>query len=126
VTADSVKREVVLHPVGRVISPDSAEPKEIEIAPEFADGLDGVEGHEHLWILYWMHQLPDADRRKLQAHPRGDTAQPKRGVFALHSPMRPNPIGMTRVRLVKREGNRLLVEGLDAREGSPVLDIKSG
>jgi tRNA-Thr(GGU) m(6)t(6)A37 methyltransferase TsaA len=120
------RQQIMLRAIGRVISPDAVEPKEIEIAPGFANGLDGVEEHEHLWILYWMHRLADADRRMLQAHARGDTTQPERGVFALHSPMRPNPIGMTRVRLVKREGNRLLVEGLDALEGSPVLDIKSG
>ncbi|UCH36661.1 MAG: SAM-dependent methyltransferase, partial [Armatimonadota bacterium] len=53
-------------------------------------------------------------------------SRPLTGVFALHSPMRPNPIGMTRVRLVRRAGNRLVVEGLDALDGSPVLDIKSG
>lgn len=125
-TADAADNRVILDPVGWVVSPDSAEPKEIEIAPEFASGLEGVEEHGHLWILYWMHRLSDADRRMLQAHPRGDTTQPKRGVFALHSPMRPNPIGMTRVKLLARRGNRLIVAGLDARDGSPVLDIKSG
>lgn len=125
-TVDAARNAVVLHPVGWVVSPDSAEPVEIEIAPEFAGGLEGVEQHGHLWILYWMHRLSDADRRILRAHPKGDAAQPKRGVFALHSPMRPNPIGMTRVRLLRRCGNRLLVEGLDALEGSPVLDIRSG
>jgi tRNA (Thr-GGU) A37 N-methylase len=49
-----------------------------------------------------------------------------RGVFSLRSPMRPNPIGLTRVRLLKKEGNTLLVEGLDALDGSPIIDIKSG
>jgi len=61
----------------------------------------------------------------LQVHPRGDLARPKRGVFTTRSPVRPNPIGLTRVELVKRQGNILIVQGLDAFEGSPVLDIKS-
>lgn len=114
---------IILRPIGKVIG---AEPKEIEVAPEFVDGLEGVEEKEYLWVLYWMNQLAEAERRRLQVHPKGDKTQPQRGVFALHSPMRPNPIGMTRVKLVRRCGNRLLVEGLDALEGSPVLDIKSG
>jgi tRNA (Thr-GGU) A37 N-methylase len=73
-----------------------------------------------------MHGVSKRDRSAFQAHPRGYITQPKVGVFALHGPSRPNPIGMTRVRLLKRRGNRLVVEGLDALEGSPVLDMKSG
>jgi tRNA-Thr(GGU) m(6)t(6)A37 methyltransferase TsaA len=73
-----------------------------------------------------MHQLSEADRQKLQAHPMGDVTTEKRGVFALRSPMRPNPIGLTRVRLVERKGNILIVEGLDAFDESPVIDIKPG
>jgi tRNA-Thr(GGU) m(6)t(6)A37 methyltransferase TsaA len=118
--------EIVVRPIGRVVSREGSQRQEIEIAHEFVPGLKGVEGHEHLWVLFWMHQLTEEDRAILQAHPRGDTTQPKAGVFALHSPCRPNPIGMTRVRLVNRRGNRLMVDGLDAFNGSPVLDIKSG
>ncbi|GAH56687.1 unnamed protein product, partial [marine sediment metagenome] len=55
----------------------------------------------------------------------GNLTQPKRGVFTTRSPARPNPIGLTKVKLVKKEGNVLIVQGLDALEGSPVLDIKS-
>ena len=120
------KQNIMLHPIGRVLSADTTGPKEIEIASEFAVGLDGVEEHEYLWVLFWMHRLSDSDRQGLRAHPRGDVSRPKVGVFSLHSPMRPNPIGMTRVRLLERRGNVLVVEGLDALQGSPVLDIKSG
>lgn len=115
-----------MRPIGRVVSRAGSQRQEIVIASEFVSGLEGVEGHEHLWVLFWMHQLTEDDRAILQAHPRGDTTQPKAGVFALHSPCRPNPFGMTRVRLLGRKGNRLVVEGLDAFDGSPVLDIKSG
>ena len=115
-----------LLPIGRVRSPGNGQPAEITVDAQFAEGLDGIESQEHLWILYWMHRLSDADRMKLKVHPRGDHARPKRGVFALHSPSRPNAIGMTRVRLLERDGNRLSVADLDALDGSPVLDIKSG
>jgi len=73
-----------------------------------------------------MHKLSEEDRTKLQAHPMGDVTKEKRGVFALKSPMRPNPIGLTRVRLIERNGNVLIVEGLDAFDESPVIDIKPG
>jgi tRNA-Thr(GGU) m(6)t(6)A37 methyltransferase TsaA len=62
----------------------------------------------------------------VKVHPQGDLNKPLRGVFSMRSPMRPNPIGLTRVRLLKKEGNTLLVEGLDALDGSPIIDIKSG
>ncbi|HIE26033.1 TPA: tRNA (N6-threonylcarbamoyladenosine(37)-N6)-methyltransferase TrmO [Candidatus Poribacteria bacterium] len=99
---------------------------QIHIHDEFSAGLKGVENCEHLWILFWMHKLSEEDREKLQVHPRGDVTKEKRGVFALRSPMRPNPIGLTRVRLIKRDRNILIVEGLDAFDESPVIDIKPG
>ncbi|MBC8231485.1 tRNA (N6-threonylcarbamoyladenosine(37)-N6)-methyltransferase TrmO [bacterium] len=99
---------------------------QIHIHDKFSEGLKGVENCEHLWILFWMHKLSEEDREKLQAHPMGDITKEKRGVFALRSPMRPNPIGLTKVRLVKRNGNVLIVEGLDAFDESPVIDIKPG
>ncbi len=117
---------ITLVPIGHVRARTQDSLKEIELQPQFGDGLAGVESQERLWVLYWMHQLSAGDRTLLRVHPRGDCSRPKRGVFALHSPSRPNPIGMTRVTLLRREGNRLLVEGLDALAGSPVLDIKSG
>ena len=96
----------------------------IEVFPEYADGLLGIERVRELQVLYWMHRVSEADRGVLQAHPRGDSSKPGRGVFALRSPMRPNPIGSTVVALEKVDGARLTVSGLDAFDGSPVLDIK--
>jgi tRNA-Thr(GGU) m(6)t(6)A37 methyltransferase TsaA len=116
---------IVLRPIGRVVEA-GGERQVIEVDPAYAAGLDGIEGEEHLWVLFWMHELTDADRTILHAHPMGDPARPETGVFALHSPYRPNPIGMTRVRLLQRDRNRLTVADLDALAGSPVLDIKSG
>jgi tRNA (adenine37-N6)-methyltransferase len=103
------------------------EPKniaQIEICHQFSAGLKGIENADFLWIMFWMHRLSEDHRKMLQVHPRGDVAREKKGVFALRSPMRPNPIGLTKVRLVKRKGNILTVEGLDALDGTPVIDIK--
>jgi len=101
-------------------------PQIIEVRPEHEECLLRVEECEHLWVLFWMGELAPEDREVAQVHPRGDQEVPLHGVFATHSPMRPNPIGMTRVRLIARDGLRLTVEGLDAHDGSPVIDIKSG
>ena len=98
--------------------------KQIEVCEQFSDGLKGVENVDSLLILFWMNRLDEGQRQVLQVHPRGDTSKEKRGVFVLRSPMRPNPIGLTKVRLVKREGNILTVEGLDALDDTPVIDIK--
>ena len=97
---------------------------QIEIYEQFSAGLKSIENADALWIMFWMHRLSESDRSILQAHPRGDMAKEKRGVFALRSPMRPNPIGLTKVKLVERKGNTLIVEGLDALNETPVLDIK--
>jgi tRNA-Thr(GGU) m(6)t(6)A37 methyltransferase TsaA len=121
-----VTEPIALSPIGRVHLRGPGKQARIEVYSRFVEGLDGVESEEHLWILYWMHRLPAEQRTLLRTHPRGDASRPRRGVFALHSPCRPNPIGMTRVRLLKREGPTLIVEGLDALDGSPVLDVKSG
>lgn len=85
-----------------------------------------MENRGHLWVLFWMNRLSEKDRETALVHPRGDRTREKQGVFALHSPMRPNPIGMTRVELIERNGNILIVKGLDAFDGTPVIDIKSG
>ena len=97
---------------------------QIQIYDRFSAGLKGVEKADCLWILYWMHKLSEEDRRILQVHPMGDRTRGKEGVFALRSPMRPNPIGLTKVKLIERKGHLLIVEGLDAFDGTPVLDIK--
>jgi tRNA-Thr(GGU) m(6)t(6)A37 methyltransferase TsaA len=96
----------------------------VEVYPDYAEGLTGIERLSEVQVLYWMHKLDENDRNTLITHPRGEKARPKEGVFALRSPMRPNPVGSSVVRLLGREGNKLFVTGLDAMVGSPVLDIK--
>ncbi len=104
--------------------PDFPRLAEIAVFPRYLQALEGLEADSHIWVAYWMHELPKEERGRLKAHPMGDRSQPERGVFALRSPARPNPIGWTLVRLLERREGRLLVDGLDARPGSPVLDIK--
>jgi tRNA-Thr(GGU) m(6)t(6)A37 methyltransferase TsaA len=97
----------------------------ILIYPQYAEGLDGVDAYEHLYVLYWLHKGDNPERRAtLRVVPRRHGATEERGVFSTHSPHRPNPVGLTIVELVKAEGNRLTVKGLDAFEGSPIVDIK--
>jgi tRNA-Thr(GGU) m(6)t(6)A37 methyltransferase TsaA len=86
--------------------------------------LDGIEGFSHLLVLYWAHQTPRESRSLKKVHPMGRKENPLTGIFATCSPARPNPILMTAVRLVSREKNVLEVRGLDAIDGSPVIDLK--
>jgi len=97
---------------------------EIAIHPEYADLLHGIEDFSHILVLYWAHKV-DADGRRLtRVHPMGRKDLPLVGVFATCSPARPNPILTIAVRLVERSGPVLHVSGLDAVDGSPVIDIK--
>ncbi len=91
------------------------------IEPELKPGLTGLKTGDRLLVLFVFHR---AERGSLLQHPRGDASRPERGVFALRSPRRPNPIGATVVELLAMDGNELEVRGLDALDGSPVLDIK--
>lgn len=104
---------------------------ELEIFPEFADGLEGIDGYSHLFVIVYFDRLRPEQIGPLKVKPRGLLKHgfkleelPLLGVFALDSPTRPNPIGLTLVRVVKREGNRILVQGLDFFDGTPILDIK--
>ena len=91
----------------------------IELRPEFALALEGLEGFSRIEVLYWLHE---ARRDLLTQSPKGRDAV--RGTFSLRSPVRPNPIGLSRVRLLARHGNVLEVRGLDCLDGTPLLDLK--
>jgi tRNA-Thr(GGU) m(6)t(6)A37 methyltransferase TsaA len=86
--------------------------------------LDRIEEFSHLLVLYWAHCVPPEGRSLLRVHPKGRKDFPLVGVFADCSPARPNPICSTVVRLIEHHGNVLKVEGLDAVDGSPIIDIK--
>ncbi|MGE4193175.1 MAG: tRNA (N6-threonylcarbamoyladenosine(37)-N6)-methyltransferase TrmO [Pseudodesulfovibrio sp.] len=101
---------------------DGAVRARIEMNPAYAEGLDGLEPGARLELFTWFHQ---SDRSVLKVHPRGIKERPLRGVFATRSPARPNPIGLHRVTLVAiEEPLTLVVEPLEAIDGTPIIDIK--
>jgi tRNA-Thr(GGU) m(6)t(6)A37 methyltransferase TsaA len=91
----------------------------LDILPEFEQGLTDIEGFSHIFVIWAFHQ---ADGYSLLGKPPTDDRP--HGVFATRSPRRPNPIGLTVVELLSREGTRLQVRGIDMLDGTPILDIK--
>ncbi|AUC54297.1 tRNA (N6-threonylcarbamoyladenosine(37)-N6)-methyltransferase TrmO [Sagittula sp. P11] len=91
----------------------------VDLHAPYVPALDGIEAQDHLQLLYWLHE---ARRDLLTQQRRGEGAP--RGTFTLRSPLRPNPLGVSSVRLLRREGARLVVRGLDCLDGTPLLDIK--
>jgi tRNA-Thr(GGU) m(6)t(6)A37 methyltransferase TsaA len=97
----------------------------IEIFEPYQDALLGLEGFSHIHVLFWFHENDTPDlRRTLQVHPRKDPANPLTGVFATHSPRRPNLIGLSRCRITAIEGSLIRIDAIDARDDSPVIDLK--
>ncbi len=96
----------------------------IIIDESLADILEGIEEYSHLIILYWAHKVPEDGRSLAKVHPMGREDITEKGIFCTCSPARPNPVLMTVVRLKGRKANVLEVFGLDAVDGSPVIDIK--
>jgi tRNA-Thr(GGU) m(6)t(6)A37 methyltransferase TsaA len=92
---------------------------EVEVFENFGPGLDDIDGFSHLILVFVFHESKE---KNLHAHPPFDGK--RRGVFATRSPHRPNPIGITVVKLEGREENILKVSGLDVFKGTPILDIK--
>ncbi len=95
---------------------------ELALDPELAAALAGLDGYSHVWVLFALHTVGDDGRQVVTQHPAGAPAPT--GVFALRTQARPNPIGMTAVELLRVDGGTLRVRGLDALDGTPVLDIK--
>jgi tRNA-Thr(GGU) m(6)t(6)A37 methyltransferase TsaA len=117
--AIGVVRNEVKEPTHR----DSGEiVSEIIIDSNFTEALDNLEEFSHIIVLYWIHRSRRPSPMKV--HPRGNPERALTGVFATRSPSRPNPIGKATVRLLERQDNILKVRGLDAIDGTPVLDIK--
>lgn len=89
-----------------------------------ADALAGLEAFSHVEVVFHFHRLAESDVSTGARHPRGNPDSPLTGIFAQRGSPRPNRIGVTRCRVVSLEGPYLVVEGLDAVDGTPVLDIK--
>ncbi len=125
---------MLIEPIGRVVegyaSRDEAPPQgrfekekrfTIELDPELVPGLEGLKPGDWIWILLWFHRSRPAT---LRVHPRGDKSRPRTGLFHSRSPNRPNPLGLDLGRIESMAGNTLVVSGLDAVTGTPVVDIK--
>ena len=124
---------MTLVPIGVVSSPltdPAAAPKQgsegapdawLVLEPGVAEGLDGMRPGDEIIVLTWLHR---ARRDILRVHPRDDRSNPERGVFTTRSADRPNPIGLHRVEVAAIEGARVLVRGLEAVDGTPVVDLK--
>jgi tRNA-Thr(GGU) m(6)t(6)A37 methyltransferase TsaA len=97
---------------------------EIEIDQSLTEALDNLDEFSHIIVLYWMHKINTTEPPPAKVHPKGKLELPLVGLFATRSPNRPNPLGETTVRLLKRQENILKVRGLDAIDGTPVIDIK--
>lgn len=124
--------DITLQPVGVVRSPISDRkdmpplgvPAAVEIFPEFAAGLLRLEKHSHIWVLAWLDL---SGRDALQVTPRGvrdQGVEGLHGVFAVRSPTRPNPIGLTAARITSRSANRIELDRLDFSDGTLVIDLK--
>lgn len=100
-------------------------PAIIRVFPEHGERLQGIDGFSHLQVVFWPHMIDPQKRKTLEkVHPRGMKEIDLQGIFATRSPVRPNPLLITIVRLEKREGLSLYVKGLDCINDTPVLDIK--
>jgi tRNA-Thr(GGU) m(6)t(6)A37 methyltransferase TsaA len=122
-----------LQPIGVVESPlgdlatapkqgdEGAPDAWLVLDPEVGPALDGLAAGDEVLVLTWLDR---ADREVLRVHPRSDPSRPEQGVFSTRSPDRPNPIGLHRVEILAIDGARVSVRGLEAIDGTPVLDLK--
>jgi tRNA-Thr(GGU) m(6)t(6)A37 methyltransferase TsaA len=123
---------VVLKPIGTVKNEVTEIGKhgwdqiasEIIVRPDLNDTLEGLEEFSHIIVIFWMHLSPPGESTPLKTHPQMRPDLPLVGVLATRSPVRPNPVGMAVVKLLERRDNILKVMGLDAIDGTPVVDIK--
>ena len=127
----SAAEKIALKPIGFVKTKavgkevrDKGNVSEIVFSEGLAEALDGIEDFSHLFVIFWMHEISEEERRTMKVRPRGRRDMPLLGAFATRTPHRPNPIGLTVVELLEVEGNVVTVRGLDAFDGTPVLDIK--
>jgi tRNA-Thr(GGU) m(6)t(6)A37 methyltransferase TsaA len=122
-----------LRPIGTVASPlrdrdeaprqgdEGAPEADLVFAADVAEGLQSIASGDEVIVLTWLHA---ADRDVLTVHPRGDASRPLEGVFSTRSPHRPNPIGLHRVTVLAVDGPTLHVSGIEAIDGTPIIDVK--
>ena len=125
---------ITLSPIGVVRRTGIAAPRDLAVQagpplaavvlePNLAPALDGIDGFSHIYVVYWLHEIDRAEAPLIHHAGRLADGQPV-GIFATRAALRPNPLGLSLVELVRRESSTLWVRGLDALDGSPVLDVK--
>jgi tRNA-Thr(GGU) m(6)t(6)A37 methyltransferase TsaA len=131
--ADHLSIDFTVRPIGRVASSltstadaprqgdEGAPDAYLILDSDVQAGLDGIATGDEIIVLCWLHE---ADRSVLMVHPRGDLSRPEQGVFNTRSASRPNPIGLHRVRVLAIDGGRVQVSGLEAIDGTPIVDLK--
>ncbi len=129
-SANALPESVVFTPIGYVTNSCNkpGDPKTIRnsesallLDKKYIGALDGLDRYRYLLVVFYFHRSSGYQER---VHPMGDKSIPKRGVLATRSPCRPNPIGITVVEILSVNGNVIRVTGLDALNGTPILDIK--
>jgi tRNA (adenine37-N6)-methyltransferase len=118
-----MKNRFYIDPLGVIRK--EADNARIEIDPAYREAFLGLDGFSHIVVLYWFHENDTPEKRKtMQVHPRRDQRIPLTGVFATHSPLRPNLIGLSICKILSIKDTTIWIEKIDARDGSPVVDIK--
>ncbi|MGM0531033.1 MAG: SAM-dependent methyltransferase [Bacteroidota bacterium] len=113
-----------VYPIGKVVKEDGK--TTIVLDENYEPGLLRFEKLSHVTVVWWFHLNDNPEERSvLQVHPRGNSSNPLTGVFATHSPVRPNLIAITRCKVISVKGNVIEIESIDAFDGTPVLDLKS-
>ena len=124
-----MKKTINLKPIGSVknnikkprFGNFTNEVSEVIVNKKFTKSLTGIEEYSHIIIVYWMDKVKDYI---ITHRPQANPNVPIVGIFACRCPQRPNPIGITTVKLIGRRGNKLKVKGLDILDGTPIIDIK--
>jgi tRNA-Thr(GGU) m(6)t(6)A37 methyltransferase TsaA len=119
-----MKTTFEVHAIGWVRKTDGR--TTIVVDKKYQEALLGVDKMSEIWVIWWFDRNDTPEKRSiLQVHPRGNKDNPLRGVFATHSPVRPNLIAMTRCKIISVKDNVIEIEGIDAFADTPVLDLKS-
>jgi tRNA (adenine37-N6)-methyltransferase len=130
--ASTPARQITLRAIGTIRNGYQEKPEtpweeivsEIVVDEALEEALDGIERFSHIHVLFWLDRSEDERGSHLRLHPQRREDLPEVGIFATRAMFRPNPIGLTSVRLLGRDRNVLRVLGIDALDGTPLLDLK--
>lgn len=122
---DLTKAVYHIHPVGRIRNA-KGKPVQLEIFEKYVPALDGLEQWSEVTVLWWFHKNDTPRKRAiLKVNPKGNPKNPLTGVFATHSPVRPNLIALTICKILSVKGGIVAIDKIDAFDGTPILDLKS-